>query len=469
MNDARLVIAGLNGGTGKTILSLGMVRAFTNSGLAVKPFKKGPDYIDAAWLGLAAGRMATNLDPYFLSPERLRSLFVSARGTAKLSIVEGNRGLFDGRDVKGSCSTAELARILDAPVILAMDCTKMTRTAAALVAGVASFEPGLRLAGVVLNRTANVRHRAMLRQCIEYYTDIPVLGALPRLRENPIPERHMGLVSDREFEECASGLDTVASFVADNVDLARVEAIARDVPPLEPCEPFWEPAVDLGSEAPRIGYVRDAALWFYYEENLEALRRAGAKLVELRLLGGEAWPELDGLYLGGGFPETLASELAAARPRLEYIRAASAAGMPIYAECGGFMVLGRSIVMDGVDYPMANVFPVRTVFHPRPQGLGYVEATVLADNPFHAAGSVLRGHEFHYSQCEPVGGGTVTHALRLAPGTGMGAGHDGLVASNTFAAYTHLFAPAVPEWAPAFVRAARAYAASRSAGSLFPE
>lgn len=457
MSNARLVIAGLNGGTGKTILSLGTVRALTNAGHSVKPFKKGPDYIDAEWLGLAAGRSTTNLDPFFLSASRLRSLFAHASHGAMISIIEGNRGLYDGRDVTGSCSTAELARILDSPVVLAMDCTKMTRTAAAILSGVAAFEPGLRLAGVVLNRTANERHRTMLRQCIEQYTDIPVLGALPRLRDNPIPERHMGLVSDREFSQCVGELDRVAQFVAQHVDVDRVVEIARAAQPMDAPEPFWPESIQVPGDRPRIGYVRDAALWFYYEENLEALRRAGADLVELRILDGDPWPALDGLYLGGGFPETLARELSARRDRLNAIRDAALEGLPVYAECGGFMVLGESIVIDGVEHPMSGVFPVQTVFHAKPQGLGYVEADVVSENPFFPLGMRFRGHEFHYSACRPREGAAVTHALRLDPGTGMGGGADGLVLANTFAAYTHIFGPAVDGWAEGFVTVARAY------------
>lgn len=502
-----MIVAGLNGGTGKTIVSLGLVRALALGSrgngkacapMAIKPFKKGPDYIDAQWLGLAAGRRATNLDPYFLSPKRIRSLFCHAMQTsvaydigtepsrghetesvhiaqgADMAVVEGNRGLFDGRDIMGSCSTAELARILEAPVILAMDCTKMTRTAAAIVAGMAHFEKNVHIAGVVLNRTANERHRSMLRQCIEHYTDIPVLGALPRLQSNPIPERHMGLVSDREFSECRHELDAVANFISDNVDIDKVVAIAQSSSLMAKEEPFWPEAITLDTHAPTIGYVRDAALWFYYEENVEALRNAGGKLVELSLLDDTPWPELDGLYLGGGFPEVLATELEKKRPRLDAIKEAAHSGMPIYAECGGFMVLGDAIEMQGSTHHMAGVFPTRTVFHAKPQGLGYVEAKVTAPNAFFSEGTTLRGHEFHYSQVQAQEGQVLHHALRLEKGVGMGKvceqvalsdklshrtiGQDGLVFKNTFAAYMHLFAPAVPEWAPAFVRAAQKYA-----------
>ena len=505
-SSARICISALSGGGGKTLLSLGLARAFSRQRLAVQPFKKGPDYIDAAWLSLAAGRQASNLDPYFLSPARLRALFrhVMGRSGARLALLEGNRGLFDGMDVRGSCATAELARTLDCPVLLSLDCTKMTRTAAALVAGVRNFEPGLRLAGVVLNQVASARHEGILREAITTYTDVPVLGAIPRLRENPLPERHMGLASlcgDDLSPQAQEILEKLADVVRDHVDMDRVLSIADDLPALPEEPDFWDetawagegavassgegqpvvcseapaPAAGAGTspraDAPRIGYVRDRALWFYYEENFEALRRAGAELVELSLLSPEPWPgdRLDGLYLGGGFPEMVPERLADS-PHLAEIREYSMRGMPIYAECGGFMVLCQELQINGKQYPMTGIFPARAEFCPRPQGLGYVEATVEAENPFHPVGALLRGHEFHYSRCVALG--ELEPTLRLSPGVGMsGPGHrakglaaegpdnlksrDGLLVRNTFAAYTHLFAPAVPHWAARFAAACR--------------
>lgn len=576
----RIVVSGLSGGGGKTLVSLGLTRALTLRGLRVKPCKKGPDYIDAAWLGLASGLTPTNLDPYFLSDVRLRALFRDAFRDADLAVIEGNRGLYDGRDLEGSCSTATLARALDAPIILTLSVTKMTRTAAALVAGLAAFEP-IRLEGVVLNRVASVRHAELIRRSIETYTGIPVLGEIPRLPKNPIPERHMGLVSMHGEAPDAPGretllkaLDDLAALMESHMDVDAALELARSAPDLRDVETFWEDTgegnlseerlslprtptlpktftngdakadggkegrrsvehgaqdgdmetpwkavpvacrkaetpdvaagrsepVEKGTEEPSappagkrgtacavyaasrpsvtIGFVRDAALWFYYEENLEALRRAGADLMELSLFDPDPWPAcafgttgpgLHGLYLGGGFPEMVPERLAAS-PHLAAIRACSEAGMPIYAECGGFMVLCRELRIDGRDYPMSGIFPTRAEFCPRPQGLGYVEATVEAENPFHPVGAVLRGHEFHYSRCVALG--ALTPTLRLSPGVGMsGPGHrakglaaqgpdhlksrDGLLVRNTFAAYTHLFAPAVPHWAPCFVMACR--------------
>jgi len=472
VNDRpRLVLAGLSGGAGKTILTLGICRAFAAAGLTVRPFKKGPDYIDAAWLGLAAGSDATNLDPFLLPESRLPSLFLEKSQNADVSVIEGNRGIFDGMDVDGSCSTAALARLLGAPVVLILDATKMTRTAAAIVAGVAAFEPGLNLAGVVVNRTAGPRHRDIVRASIESLAGVPVLGMLPKIAENPIPERHMGLVSNREHGAVAPILDNLAGIIRQNVDLDRLLAIARSAPAMAavPCPIVANdsPGRAPGAGRPVIGVVRDAALWFYYPENLEALERAGAKLAFVSLLDDAPWPTLDGLYLGGGFPETLAGPLAANAAVRSRVAALAANGLPIYAECGGFMYLCQGLVVDGALYPMAGVFPVTTTLCARPQGLGYSLARVVRGNPFHPVGALLRGHEFHYSKCQPALDGCQgpppglpgpeSFALAMERGVGMLDGRDGLVCGNTFAAYTHIHAEGAPHWAENFVQAARRY------------
>lgn len=456
-----MVLAGLSGGAGKTILTLGLCRALAAAGLRVQAFKKGPDYIDAAWLGLAAGRDAVNLDPFLFPSSRILPLFLEKSQGADVCLVEGNRGLYDGLDVDGSCSTAALAGALEAPVILCLDATKMTRTAAAVVAGVAAFEPGLRLAGVIVNRIGGPRHRDIVRECIETLAHVPVLGALPRLAENPIPERHMGLVSNREHGAVAAILDGLADFVREHVDLERLLTIARAAPPLPdlPEVPLLAAPTPAGGR-PVIGVVRDAALWFYYPENLEALTRAGAELVYVSVLDDAPWPALDGLYLGGGFPETQAQGLVANAAVRDHVRTLAASGLPIYAECGGFMYLCQALEHEGRRYPMAGVFPLTTRLCARPQGLGYSRALVDRPNPFHPVGTQLCGHEFHYSKCLP--------ALETAPeperfclamerGAGMLGGRDGLLVGNTFAAYTHIHAEGAPHWAPHFVAAARRF------------
>lgn len=467
----RILISGLKGGSGKTLLSLGLCSALVQRGIAVKPYKKGPDYIDAAWLAWAAGREATNLDPFFLSAPRLRSLFVHSLPQSCMAVLEGNRGLFDGRDVDGSCATAALAVTLQCPVLVSLDCTKMTRTAAALVLGLCHFDPRVSLAGVVLNQVGTARQESIIRQSIEHYTDVPVLGALPRLKANPLPERHMGLASHQIGNDCADNADSAAvrrvlaelgDFVSKHVDVARVQAIAAAAPALEPVAEFWE-GHTAGSPAPRprIGYVHDDVLWFYYAENLEALRRAGADLVRLSFADTAPWPQLDGLYLGGGFPEDSAPRLSLC-PHLAELKAFSQDNMPIYAECGGFMVLSRAIARKEGEYPMAGVFPVRAEFHPRPQGLGYVQGITTQDTLFLPQGCAVRGHEFHYSRCVLDADAKPAYALQLDSGLGMGKGHDMLICNNTCASYTHIFAPALPQWAQNFVAAARAYAHSKA-------
>lgn len=546
----RLCVSALSGGGGKTLLSLGLTRALAAQGHTVKPFKKGPDYIDAAWLTMAAGRPATNLDPYMLPAERLKALFAHAMrktraqsgATEVLGMIEGNRGLFDGMDVAGSCSTAELARMLGCPIILSINCTKMTRTAAALVHGMTTFEPGLHFAGVVLNQVGTARHEALLRKVIEEYTDVAVLGALPRLKDNPLPERHMGIAScgDDLSPEARAVLDKLGGFVAEHINLEAVMAAARAAAIADPwpehAEPFWTakgaadavactapeyfssvetptdasfPAVPSPAEnpvgtlpdvqaampvcQPRIAYVRDSALWFYYEENLEALERAGAELVRLEIVGPHSgvWPvlrgekpqyagagEIDGLYLGGGFPEDCAADLSAS-PHLRTLAAWAGADLPIYAECGGFMLLAQGIEREGVLWPMSNIFPVVAQFCGKPQGLGYVHGTVVEENPFFPKGLEILGHEFHYSRC-CWQGAAPRHGLSLRKGQGMGreaepGGQkrseaakltkaptlDGLLRQNVWASYTHIFAPAVPCWAPNFVAAAARFAQGR--------
>ncbi len=484
MDIPRLLIAGLSGGSGKTLFSLGLTRAWQQKGLAVKVYKKGPDYIDAAWLALAGQRPVSNLDPFFLNNICLKALFMSgfAEAKADIALVEGNRGLFDGRDVQGSCSTMALAHLLDIPVILAMDCSKMTRTAAAIVQGVHNFQSVTEkgnLAGVILNNMGSARHETQVRQALAMYTDVPVFGALPRQKNNPLPERHMGLSlsqNSTQREETEKLLDALALLVRQHADIETLLDLAQDTKPMDApdssgrpdilgtagaeanTEYFWQVCGDNGAQKTpvcRIGYVRDDALWFYYEENLKALERAGAELVELSLLNPKPWPHVDGLYLGGGFPELFAGIIAQS-PHLSRIREMAESGQPVYAECGGFMVLATSLSMLQKTHTMAGILPVSTRFFPKPQGLGYVEAKTDMPNAFHPVGCVWRGHEFHYSRAEYPP--ETLFALTLLAGHGMGKQNnvykDGLVYKNVFASYTHLFAPSVPHWAKNFVACA---------------
>ncbi len=455
MHRPRLIIAGLSGGAGKTLVSLGLVRAWSRSGRTVAAFKKGPDYIDAAWLGLAASAKASNLDPFLMPEDTLRALFWHHSHNADVCCIEGNRGLFDGKDLQGSCSTTALARLLKTPIVLVMDCTKMTRTAAAIVAGCMQFEKGVPLAGVICNRTAGQRHRDMLKQCIEHYAKVPVLGLLPKTA-TPISERHMGLVSGHEQQDSDAVLDGLADMIEQHCNLELLWKAAAKAPD----EPQAQALADsLWPDAPAtptvpIGVVRDAAFWFYYEDNIEALRRAGARIVELSLLDQQHWPDIAGLYIGGGYPELHMEALARNSKARQRVRQLVEMGMPVFAECGGFMYLCESIIQEGLSMPMAGVFPVNVELTPKPQGLGYVEATVDQDTPFFQKGRVLQGHEFHYSRAHAADGAELTFALKLSRGEGILASLDGLLYKQTFAAYTHLHALGVPEWAHNFVAAA---------------
>ncbi len=485
MHIPRIIISALRGGGGKTLLSLGLCRAFIKSGIVVKPYKKGPDYIDAHWLQLAAKAPCTNIDPYFLQQEQMQALFMHAwqqkksffppdcsssasfpQGTAPygLALLEGNRGLFDGHDIYGSCSTAEVSRALSAPVILSLDITKMTRTSAALIQGMTHFEKNVHIAGVVLNQVGSQRHENIVRKTIEHYCDIPVLGAIPRLKENPLPERHMGLChSDQNHVHTM--LDALGDTIQQYCDVQRIFSLASAAPTLPPAAPFWTESNTKISEKIRIGYVYDAAFWFYYAENLEALTRQGVELVPLSILDPSPWPQnLHGLYIGGGYPEEFAQEISLS-PHLNCIKEYSEQNMPIYAECGGFMLLAHALIRDGKNHSMTGIFPVSTEFFPKPQGLGYVEATICQENAFHPQGQNLRGHEFHYSTCKTAPDENLAFCMYLKKGKGMGLfsqqntdktkNGDGLFVRNTFVSYTHIFAPTCPWWAENFARLAR--------------
>lgn len=475
----RICLSSTSGSGGKTLLALGLGRGLSSRGFAVKPFKKGPDYIDAAWLGRACGIFATNLDPFFLNASQCRALFNSAMDQAAsqhpdspvLGLVEGNRGLYDGLDSSGSVSTANLARELDCPILLCINCAKSARTVAAILLGLISFEPGLRFGGVILNQIGSPRHETALREAVERHTPLPVLGALPRLAKNPLPERHMGLASGGESlsEQADKILDNLAEFVASHVDVGKIVDIAANAPAMPKDGPRKAEEIDISfnssgvsrqkARPPRIGYVLDETLWFYYQENLDALRK-DAILVKLSLTdtgakNAEAWSDLDGLYLGGGFPEDKAREISES-PWLRHMTDMSEKGMPIYAECGGLMILCRTFERNGESWPMAGVFSALVKWSSQPAGLGYVEARVIAENPFFPLGMAFRGHEFHYSTCDA---GASAFALEISRGSGIASGdgrnYDGMLKKNAWGAYTHIFAPAVPCWAPNFIAAAR--------------
>jgi cobyrinic acid a,c-diamide synthase len=489
-----IVIAALRGGSGKTIFSVGIIAAMRRKGLRVAPFKKGPDYIDAGWLALAAGRPCYNLDTFLIEQDILQQSYHTHTNSVDIAVIEGNRGLYDCIDTRGETATAELAKLLDIPLILCIDGTKTTRTMAAVVSGCTHFDPQLKLKGVVLNRVAGPRHERILRDSIEYHCGIPVLGALPKQRKQRLPERHMGLVPTYEHEWALEAVAFIQELAQTYIDLDAVYGVAAGTYQWQPeghrpqvcaeirfttSEPedravhkaLSEKTIEAAAQTsrakekgpldpakPRIGIIRDSAFQFYYPENLDALETAGAQLIFTSPLCDADLPAVDGLYIGGGFPETHAGRLAGNKTYAQQIKSLAEEGMPIYAECGGLMYLGEKLIIESGTYEMTGVLPVVFGFSKKPQGHGYTIIRVDRDNPFFKTGTILKGHEFHYSTVEALEGiGPDAMAFTMERGSGIARGRDGLCRKNVLATYTHIHALGTPQWAPALVEQAKLF------------
>jgi len=464
----RLIIAALRGGSGKTIVSIGIIAALRGRRLAVAPFKKGPDYIDAGWLALAAGRPCYNLDTFLLDADLIRRSFCFHAPSFDVALIEGNRGLYDGIDLDGATSTAELAKLLKAPVVMCVDCTKTTRTMAAVISGCVQFDPDASIRGVILNRVAGSRHESILRRSIEHYSGVPVIGAVPKLGRQIFPERHMGLVPTPEHGWAADSIQSIARIAAQHIDLDALTRIAREASPMgDTClssdgDRLAGRPADPGPFSARIGILRDSAFQFYYPENIEALQAAGAEIVLVSPLREDTLPDVDALYIGGGFPETHAQELAANTGFSRRMRELVEGGFPVYAECGGLMYLGEELVLEGKSYPMAGVLPLSFGLFKRPQGHGYTVVTVEGENPYYPVGAEVRGHEFHYSRVLRWSGSESDFVFRMQRGVGIHGDRDGIVHKNVLATYTHIHALGNPGWASALVRNAVAYRSRRS-------
>lgn len=448
-NCPRIAIAGIKGGSGKTTLSLGIARAWSRKGLKVVPFKKGPDYIDAGWLSYAAGQSCYTLDPFLFGSDALLSSFAAHSEGSDISLIEGNRGLYDGMDEEGSYSTAEVAKMLRSPVVLIIDCSKVTRTVAAVLLGVRKFDPHVDIKGVVLNQTAGSRHESVIRASIEKYCDVPVVGAIPRLDEDMFPMRHMGLIPFQEHPAVERTIDSAADIISRYADIERLFEIAGNAAPLPEVRNSLFQVRNPREEKPllRVGVIRDSAFQFYYPENIEELERHGAEIIEFSALTEKKLPDIDCLYIGGGFPETHAITLAENSELLSSVKNSIEDGLPVYAECGGLMYLGKGIIVDGRMHQMAGVFPLVFSLERKPQAHGYSIVETVKGNPFYRPGTILRGHEFHYSN--PVNATEykdAAYAFRMKRGNGIFNGMDGIFYKNCLAAYTHLHAFGAREW-----------------------
>ncbi len=464
-NFPRIVVAGLSGDSGKTVISCGLLECFSDKGLGVTAFKKGPDYIDPAWLSLASRKPARNLDTYLMGFESVRESFLKYAGGDDINVVEGNRGLFDGVDSSGTHSSAELAKLLRAPVVVVLDITKVTRTAAATILGCVKLDPELKIAGVILNRAANDRHARVVKDAVKSVTGLPVFGAIPRLSGRLIlPSRHLGLIMPGEFQPSLFFLQEAKRVIEDNVDISGIAEAAKSAPSMERVQSPVSEKVAGGcaqeGDRLRIAYFRDESFSFYYPENLEMLEAAGAETIPVspsrEVLGGD----FDALYIGGGFPEMNLTSLTLNREMIVAVRELAVKGFPIYAECGGLIYLAKSIEWNGKKYPLAGVLPVTVRMNERPQGHGYCEALVDTDNPFFKVGIRIKGHEFHYSgivRRSPE----IDTALSLSRGVGCFDGRDGLKYRNVFASYMHIHATSCPEWISGMISCARKYKDSK--------
>lgn len=468
MGISGIVIAALRGGSGKTILSVGVIAALQRLGHVIAPFKKGPDYIDAGWLGLAAGRPCYNLDTFLIPPAVIAHAFARHASSADIAVIEGNRGLYDGIDTAGSTSTAELAKQLGLPVVLCIDCTKATRTMAAVVGGCRQFDPQVRIRAVVLNRVAGRRHETVLRDSIEKHCRIPVIGAIPKLDSRQFPERHMGLVPTAEHGWATRSVASAADMVDRYIDMQALLGICEKAAGItagvssRPTGDDFSPArTQIPKERPRVGVIRDSAFQFYYPENLAALADAGAQVVFTSPLRERRLPQIDALYIGGGFPETHAQALAENHAFRDRIRQLAADGLPIYAECGGLMYLSEALSLDERRYPMCGVLPVVFGLSAKPQGHGYTVVHVDRPNPYFDVGTQLKGHEFHYSRVLDWQGSDRDTVFCMQKGRGFQHARDGISFKHVLATYTHLHALGTPQWAPAVVRMAAVYRATK--------
>ena len=447
----RLIIAGTHSGVGKTTVTLALMAALAARGRQVQPFKAGPDFIDPGHHSAVTGRPSRNLDGWMLGEVVNRAIFTRAAADADLSIIEGMMGLFDGSSpVNEIGSTAELAKQLDAPVLLIIDGSAMARSAAAMVSGYAKFDPDLRVKGVLFNRVSSEGHYALLKEAVEQETDVVSMGYLRPDPAMTISDRYLGLVTAME-QGTGEFYGLLAKAAAETIDLDRIEALARSCRELTPAG--LEPRKRNHDRKVRIGVARDLAFCFYYPENLELLKAEGAELVKFSPLNDRLLPDVDMLYLGGGYPELHGEALAGNVAMRTAIRQFAERGGTIYAECGGMMYLTEAIRdFAGISHEMVGLFAAEAVMQKQGLTMGYRTMELSQDCILGESGSVARGHEFHYSTLVPRGPLTYACALRDARGETKGA--DGLVADNTLALYTHLHFASRPQMARALVTSA---------------
>ncbi|GAB6275163.1 MAG: cobyrinate a,c-diamide synthase [Peptococcaceae bacterium] len=455
----RIVIAGVQSGVGKTTIATGLMAAMAEKGYRVQGFKAGPDYIDPGYHTAATGNVSRNLDCWMLPEVYIKELFLRAAKGADLSVIEGVMGLYDGYSSRTEAgSTARLAKLLAAPVILVVDAKGMARSAAALVLGYKDFDPALNLSGIIFNHVGSEKHYQTLCEAVAEKTGLKALGYLPKNAALKMPERHLGLLPANERKELTAYLNKLAQVMAEFLDLEEILSVAKSAPPLDYPERSIFPAVK--PKKVRIAVARDAAFNFYYQDALDLLAAWGAELVYFSPLADSSLPQnIQGVYLGGGFPEMFLEPLARNYSMAESIRRAHKKNMPIYAECGGLMYLSEGIIdFAGSFYPMVGLVPGKALMQKKLAVLGYMTAEVANDNILAKKGDVLRGHQFHWSTLVDVSG-EVNCAYKLSCEGNPDSQKEGIITGNLLASYLHLHFAAHPRLARNFVDSGLKFAA----------
>ena len=454
----RLMLSAPHKSAGKTAVTLGLLRHFANQGIAVSSFKKGPDYIDPGWHRLASRGECSNLDPWLMGRAGCIELFQekSIGQNTTLALIEGNHGLHDGLSLDGSDSSAGVARLLDAPVVLVVDSRKMNRGIAALVMGMQAMSPKADIRGVILNQVKSLRQGEKQKKAIEHYCGVPVLGEIPYDEELVLAERHLGLTTVDETVDAEKFIQCAAERVERYCDTEALLALFQEAPPME-VHRHRGSARQVAAKV-RIGVFMDAAFCFYYPENLEALRNNGAELVFISSFHDSSLPDVDALYLGGGFPESFFDVLSSNKGLLKDVRERIEGDMPVYAECGGLIYLCHKAIYGGKSYQLAGVLPFDITFGETPAGHGYLDLKSREDSPWFRKGECVKAHEFHYAKVlQPERG----HSFQfdVIRGEGITGKSDGALYRNLFASFAHLHVVAYPVWAETFVSLACAYRA----------
>jgi len=439
----RFFISAAHKSSGKTVVSTGLAAALSKS-QDVRTFKKGPDYIDPMWLSAASGSPCYNLDFNTMPEPELLALYTS-RAKGDIALIEANKGLYDGVSLDGADSNAALAKLLKAPVVLVIDTVGTTRGIAPLLVGYQAFDPAVNIAGVILNKVGGPRHEAKLRAAVEAYTDIPVIGAIGKHAELEIGERHLGLTTPEETGAFKAQIARIGEIVGGSVNLDTLRCIAAKAPTLLASQP---PSIATGPKV-KIAIARDAAFGFYYADDLEALKAAGADLVFFNTLSDARLPEADGLFIGGGFPETQMQKLEANGALRADIKAKIEAGLPTYAECGGLMYLCKSLTWQGETCQMVGAVQGDAVMNARPQGRGYTRMKALGG--LWEVGTEVLAHEFHYAQVDNLPDNT-KFSYKVLRGHGIDGKNDGVMAQNMLAGFCHLRHSEATPWAARFVR-----------------